>query len=79
MKRNMEQGRPRTVGHHKTCLLEEWDEIKPETLHQLVCPVSKRLLIAVKKNGSITKWSSLYCSNFKNNVLQELKLEYMFI
>ncbi len=56
LKRKMQQRRPRTVAHLKTCLQEEWDKITPETLHHLVSSVPKRLLSVVKRNGNITKW-----------------------
>ncbi len=35
LKRKMQQRRPRTVAHLKTCLQEEWDKITPETLPSL--------------------------------------------
>ncbi len=44
----MQQRRPCTVAHLKTCLQEEWDKITPETLHHLVSSVPKRLLSVVK-------------------------------
>ncbi len=51
----MQQRRPRTVAHLKTCLQEDGTKFTPETLHHLVSSVPKRLLSVVKRNGNITK------------------------